>query len=62
MVHVLIADDDANLLAALSVLLVGLGYSVSTASNGVEALDAALNADRTSSCLTCTCLWLKDRK
>lgn len=42
MVHILIADDDSNLRDALADLLVSCGYLVTTASNGIEALHAAV--------------------
>lgn len=38
---ILIAEDDANILGLLSVFLSGLGYEVSLARDGQEALDMA---------------------
>ena len=37
--HILVVDDDADILMALSLVLRGAGYRIVTASNGAEALD-----------------------
>ena len=39
--HILIAEDDPNILGLLSVFLSGLGYEVSLARDGQEALEMA---------------------
>ncbi len=39
MFHILVVDDDKNTKMFLSAVLAGAGYSVSTASNGLEALE-----------------------
>jgi CheY-like chemotaxis protein len=39
---ILIAEDDANILGLLSVFLSGLGYEVSLARDGQEALEMAV--------------------
>ena len=39
MIHILVVDDDKNTRLFLSAVLEGAGYTVSTASNGVDALE-----------------------
>ncbi len=45
MLHVLIVDDDQDLLDALKSLLESKDFMVSTATNGVEALKIIMNMD-----------------
>ena len=39
MIHILVVDDDKNTRLFLSAVLEGAGYTVSTASNGIDALE-----------------------